>query len=60
MPFFCVQAQIMANESRIGKQASLSDAMEMVNQASKIPSTIALNPLHADYFRRAWQFLMED
>lgn len=58
--FHCVQALKWLIKAALGEQATLSDAMETVNQASKIPSTIVLNPLHADYFRQACPFLEVD
>lgn len=57
MLFSCVQAQKWLIIAVLSGQAALSDAMEMVNQASKLLSTIALDHLHANYFRGAWQFL---
>ncbi|XP_055999193.1 uncharacterized protein LOC130047784 [Ostrea edulis] len=56
----CVQALRWLIRTALGEQATLKDAMDAVNQANKIPSTIALNPLHTDLFRQACRFLKID
>jgi hypothetical protein len=56
----CVQALRWLIKTALGEEATLKDAMNAVNQAKKIPTTIALNPLHTDLFRQACRFLEID
>jgi hypothetical protein len=56
----CIQALRWLIKTALGKEATLKDAMDAVNRAKKIPTTIALNPLHTDLFQQACHLLEID